>query len=136
MVFAQSSTGFTGLSFAQSPVRGRWWLCFYKFTLWSAMPYTTQLVSASDDGLYWSDPLPTSLPGNQRALDILAPASGWASAYLSTERAAYRLDTYSYWSAEVVRYEWAGAIAGSQAAAGGDDARPSLRVVLDNRAAA
>ncbi|MEP7359781.1 MAG: hypothetical protein ABI847_21195, partial [Anaerolineales bacterium] len=144
VLFAQSSTGFSGLSFAQTQVRGRWWLSFYKLTLWSVTPFTSQLICSSDDGLYWSDPLPTALAGNERTLDILSAASGWSSAYLSTERAAYRLDTYAYWSAAVVRYEWAAAtlapasagVAGSQAAGGGDEPRSQLRVVLDNRAGA
>jgi hypothetical protein len=134
VAFAQSSTGFTGLSFAQNQVRSRWWLSFYKITLWNVATYTTQLISSSNDGLYWSDPVPTTLAGNERTLDILSAASGWSNAYFSTERAAYRLDTHTYWAATVVKYEWAAAIAGSQASGGGDEARPQLRLVLDNRA--
>lgn len=131
---SQSSTSFTGLSFAQAQVNSLWWLSFYKITLWNVTAYTDHQLSASNDGLYWSDPIPSGVNGNERTMDILSAASGWSNAYISTERLPYRIDPATYWSATVKQYNFAAAIAGSQAAGGGDEARPELFITLDNRA--
>ena len=93
MLYAQSGTSYSGPSFSQGKINSRWWLSFYRNTLWNVVSSLNHVAASSDDGLFWSDPLPTALPGNERTLDILPAAGSWSSAYYSTERAAYRLDS-------------------------------------------
>jgi hypothetical protein len=102
------SGSFSSLNFAQRQIGGYWWLSFCRLRLWNVGAFSNFMISASNDGLYWDDPLPTPVVGNELTLSILpAPSGGtWANAYWSTERAVYRLDTYTYWSAAVVAYHF------------------------------
>src|SRR5262249_53536164 len=135
-----------GLNFAQRQIGGYWWLSFYRFRLWNVGAVSNFLVCASNDGLFYDDPLPTPVAGNEAVLTLLPPPSGgaWSSAYMGLESGVWRLDTYTYWSsAPVAAYRLVSGRGGHQEG-GGPNGRggaspnqaeqPSrLSVLLDNR---
>ena len=140
------SGSFVGLNFAQRQINGYWWLSFWRARLWNVGSVSNVQVSASNDGLFWDDPLPTRVGGNEYSLTILpAPSAGtWANAYLGLESAVWRLDTYTYWSgATVVAYRLITGRGGHEEGGGANGrggASPNqpatisnLTVLLDNR---
>ena len=143
------SGSFNCLNFSQRQIGGYWWLSFYRFHLWNMNNITNYQVSASNDGLFWDDPLPTPVTGNEAMLTILPPPAGgqWAQAYMGLESGVWRLDTYTYWSnAAVVAYTLLSGRGGHQEG-GGPNGRggaspvsPSLQgelnLLIDNRSGA
>jgi hypothetical protein len=120
VLFSSTTASFAALNFSQRQVNGYWWLSFYRTRLWNVGAVSTFLISASNDGLFFDDPLPTAVQGGEFSLTILpAPSGGtWANAYWSTERQIYRLDTYTYWSAAVVAYHFITGRSGHQEGGG------------------
>jgi len=114
LAFTAAAASFNALNFSQRQIGGYWWLSFYRARAWNVGSVSTFLVSASNDGLFFDDPTPTPVVGNEFLLSILpAPSGGqWANPYFSTERQIYRLDTYTYWSAAVVAYHFTTGLGG------------------------
>jgi hypothetical protein len=106
VILSSATDSFLGLQFSQRQVSGYWWLSFYRSRLWNVGAISNYFVSASNDGVYWDDPCPSTVPGNELSLCILPAPSGlqWTSQYLSTEHKVYQLQIYNYWSARVVAY--------------------------------
>ena len=138
---------FQGLNVSQSKIGGYWWLSFYRFRLWNTLAISNFYITASNDGLFFDDPLPTDVGGNQLVLSILpAPSGGtWANAYWSTEAAIWRLDSYSYFTgATVVAHHLLTAHSGHQEGGGANGrggaspTQPStigqITALIDNRA--
>jgi hypothetical protein len=117
---------FQGLSLSAAPLNGLWWLGFHRARGWGQDVYW---LAASDDGLFYADPVPTDLPAEPR-LGLLGALDGQAEHYLATERHVYRSTAYTYWTdAAVVRYSLETGLA--------RHAQPStLTLLLDNRSGA
>ena len=145
VIFSSSTASFLGLNIAQRQINGYWWLSFYRSRLWRVGANSSFQICASNDGLFWDDPLPTPVPGSELLLSLLpAPSAGtWANAYFSLESSVWRLDTYTYWSASVVAYHFVTGRSGHQEGGGVNSkggvsptlpsTQSSLVALLDNR---
>jgi hypothetical protein len=106
VLFGGAGAHYKGLAFCQSQINGYWWLSFSKTRLWTTSFVSTMLISTSNDGLFWEDPLPTAIDGTHLTLELYPPLSV-GKPYLATEAEALRLDTYTYWStAPVMQYSF------------------------------